>query len=81
MRSGQFVRVPVVLGRQITLEGAKEPFRVIQSGLDPGREVIVNGIQRARVGAKVDATPAAAPTPAAVPAPAVPDSKSPAAPA
>lgn len=61
-------RLPVVLGRQTKPEGATEVFRVISSGLAPGRRVIVNGIQRARVGAKVSPKTVAAPagsTPAA----------------
>ncbi|MHB8897784.1 MAG: efflux RND transporter periplasmic adaptor subunit [Thermoguttaceae bacterium] len=51
-------RLPVVLGRQIRPEGFGEYFRVILSGLEPGKSVIVNGIQRARTGAKVAPKPA-----------------------
>lgn len=55
-------RLPVVLGRQIRPEGSKEVFRAILSGLEAGQTVIVNGIQRARTGAKV--TPKSTETPA-----------------
>lgn len=53
---------PVVLGRQ---EGA---LRVIRSGLKATDRVVVNGIQRARPGAKVKPVPGAIEEPAAAPA-------------
>ncbi len=62
-------RLPVVLGRQIRPEGSEEDFRVILSGLEADRKVIINGIQRARTGAKV------APKVAETPAPPAADSK------
>ncbi len=61
-------RLPVALGRQIRPENSEEDFRVILSGLEADRKVIVNGIQRARTGAKV------APKAAETPAPPAPDS-------
>ena len=61
-------RLPVALGRQVRPEGSKEDFRVILSGLEADRKVIINGIQRARTGAKV------APKAAETPAPPTPDS-------
>src|SRR6202040_3318429 len=48
-----------VEARQVTLGPLDEGLRVIRDGLKPEDKVIVNGIQRARVGAKV--TPQTAP--------------------
>ncbi len=54
-------RLPVVLGRQVRPEGTKTTFRAILSGLEPDKTVIVNGIQRARTGAKVAPKPEESP--------------------
>jgi membrane fusion protein, multidrug efflux system len=43
----------VVEVRQVTLGPLDEGLRVIREGLKPDDKVIVDGIQRARVGAKV----------------------------
>ena len=47
--------------RQVTLGPLDEGLRVIREGLKPDDRVIVDGLQRARVGAKVSPHPAPAP--------------------
>jgi len=51
----------VTAGRSVTLPGSDEPYRVVLAGLKPDEAVIVNGLQRARVDAKV--APKTAPSP------------------
>jgi hypothetical protein len=52
-------RCMVTLGAPITPEGSKETYRAVTSGLEANQKVIVNGLLRARVGAKVTPTAAA----------------------
>jgi multidrug efflux system membrane fusion protein len=55
-----------VEARVVTLGPLDQGLRVIRDGLKPDDRVIIDGLQRARVGAKVTPkAPAAAPAPAA----------------
>ncbi|RCS23217.1 efflux RND transporter periplasmic adaptor subunit [Phyllobacterium salinisoli] len=40
--------------RQVTLGAASEGLRVVESGLNPGERIVVNGLQRVRAGAVVE---------------------------
>jgi len=57
-QSGRYVYVvgaeDVVEKRPIAVGQLIDGLRVVESGLSPGEKVVVNGIQRARDGAKVD---------------------------
>jgi RND family efflux transporter MFP subunit len=59
-QTGRFVLVvndeDVVEHRRVEVGPIVDGYRVIESGLEPNEWVIVNGIQRARPGAHVDAT-------------------------
>jgi len=52
--------------RSVTLGRIVDGLRVVQAGLQPGEEIVINGLQRVRTGAKV--TPQIEPMIAAVPA-------------
>lgn len=60
-QSGRFVLVvdgeDTVEKRNIRMGQLVDGLRVIEEGLQPGERVVVNGIQRARPGAKVDPEP------------------------
>ena len=47
--------------REVRLGQSVDGRRIVLSGLKPNERVIVDGLQRARVGAKVNPHPAAAP--------------------
>jgi RND family efflux transporter MFP subunit len=57
-----------VEARQVTLGPLDQGLRVIREGLKPDDRVIVDGLQRARIGAKVSPQAPATPAPAASPA-------------
>jgi len=40
--------------RQVTLGAATDGLRIVESGLEPGERIVVNGLQRVRAGAVVD---------------------------
>jgi membrane fusion protein, multidrug efflux system len=40
--------------RQVTLGASAEGLRIVESGLNPGERIVVNGLQRVRAGALVD---------------------------
>jgi multidrug efflux system membrane fusion protein len=44
--------------RGVTLGPLAEGLRVVRTGLRPGERIVVNGLQRVRPGAKVQAQPA-----------------------
>jgi len=70
-------RVPVKLGRQLTLPGVDQSLRIVQEGLKAEQRVIVNGIQRARQGVKVAPKQVELPRPQAA-APTAPAEQTPA---